>query len=136
MTRRRIPEWEQRKALSEWLWEHGPVTARFAGELAVNVARGLNKRLDRAIPFSPPNATNLMRDMARDGLLTFEGTEQLRTKVTYVGQDPATIVWHEPTVVKQPSRLDRLEVEFAQLRESIPSLVAAEVRRQLEEYTS
>src|SRR5437868_11074477 len=102
MTRDRIPGWEQRKVLAEWLWERGPMHATYVGQMAAQVAAVLNQKLDRRAPFDRNAAIRLLVDMVNEGLIEREG-DQLITMIRYVGQDPETVMW-QPERPLQPER--------------------------------
>lgn len=100
----RVPVWEQRQALANWLWERGPMTAKYTGELSDKVATVLNKALKRNTPFTQNNGSALINEMLKLGEVVIEGTTQKPTKLTYVGQDPALVDWNDWQV--RPPRVD------------------------------
>jgi hypothetical protein len=145
MSRQRIQEWEQRKALAEWMWERGPITAQFTGQMSENVAKILNKKLDRTVAFNAVSASSLIAAMVADGLVVREGTSQKPTRLTYVGPDPELKEWappRAPTAVAKVSELEELRERVQAVEEglerlrtglalSIEQAVRAEMERQL-----
>jgi hypothetical protein len=130
MARERITAREQEEALAKWLWERGPLTAVYKGEMADKVAKILGKQLDYSSPPQRATGTRVIQGMRDRGLVETVGTTQLPIRLTYVGPDPATIEWMMPTLHLAPvpedtrlaemgERLLAVEVKLARLLESL-----------------
>ena len=124
MARQRIPEWESRRALAIYLYDHSPITAEFVGQMSAKIARILDKTTDKLGPWSGPNANQVLRSLVETGHVQTEGTSVKITRVTWIGQtDPNLIDW-EPAKPAPPAgsleaRVAALEAEVAR----IPTLV-------------
>lgn len=141
MTRQRIPQWESRRALACYMWEHGTITAEFAGQMAAKLAKVLDKVTTRDLPWQPGHALYIARTLEETGHLRIEGDAKV-TKIEWIGQtDPNIIDWEPPKPEPQPQQADRLARAEARIEElqakvdRIPEIVRQAVDLALEAWT-
>jgi hypothetical protein len=120
--------WEQKRALARYLWERGPMTAQYSGEMSANVAKILGKALDYVTPPNKFMGARVVSEMVGDGSLVMEGHRQKPTKLTYVGLDPELIEWAPAPVTAGAIRRVNVEERLTAVEGKLAALDAALVK--------
>lgn len=139
MTRERIPVWEQERAIATWLWERGPMSARYPGQMFDQMREVYRKTLDYTTVPGRNQVGRVVVGLIVRGLIDREGTEQKPTKLTYVGPDPALIDWRpddyraastvsDPGVAARIAALEATVADQAVMIEALDAQLAALAR--------
>jgi hypothetical protein len=124
------------------MWEHGTLSAEFAGQMASKVARILDKITDRDLPWQAGHALHIIRSLEVTGHLRVTGAAKI-TKIEWIGQtDPNLIDWEPPKPERQSQpkddRLARAEARIDELQakvDRIPEQIRQAVDLALEAWT-
>jgi hypothetical protein len=115
-----VPFWEQERFIACHLWERGPITAYFPGEMSTKIANLLTKNIERKHPFDKQAGKKVLSSLVERGLVTTVGSRTCLVSATWTSdQDPTRMLWKpegyralaEPRV--KADRITRLEERVA-----------------------